>query len=138
MSNFGKRIKEFSANVFGTSESQRRMAKNTVKMILGDMVTLYQEFKTHLGTGALFFMPNSPTKSSYVTVKDLVNDKAIAEEMCDKATGEFLTKLIHIIEKNEESGKPVIVMTSGFELTVHVLDLNEIDENINKVADAAS
>lgn len=138
MTDFGKKIKALSASLFGKGEVQSRMAKNTLKMILGDMVTLHDEFKKYKGTGALFFTPENPLKSSYVTINDLVNDKAVAEEMCDEGTGKFLEKLINILEKNKEAEHPVVVLCSEIGLSVHVLDLNETDEKIDKVADAAS
>lgn len=138
MTNFNKKVKEMGATLFGKGETQRRMAKNTVKMIMGDVVTLYEEFYKYQGAGALFFNPTNPDNSSYVSVSDLKSDIAVAQEMCDDTTAEFLGKLVNVISKSSDSGKPVVVMVSEKGMSVHVLDLNEIDDRINQISDAAS
>jgi hypothetical protein len=138
MTSMNNKIKKMSATLFGKSEAQRRMAKNTVKMIAGDVVTLYEEFYKYKGLGALFFNPVKPDQSSYMTVKDLSSDKAVAEEMCDEPTADFLNKLINLIGKNSEDNKPIVVMLSDKGMSVHVLDLNQIEDRINEISDAAS
>jgi hypothetical protein len=138
MPNFGKKIKDFTTSVFGIGETQRRMAKSAVKMIIGDMVTLHDEFKKYRGTGALFFTPHDPLNSSYVTLQELVNDKSVAEEMCDENIARFLDTLIKLLQKHEGKSQPIVVLCNDVGFSVHVLDLNEADERIDKVADAAS
>jgi len=66
-----KKTKQAFKSIFGFSEIQNRIALNTIKMIVGDMVTLYTEFKTNEGAGALFFVPSQPEASRYVTVADI-------------------------------------------------------------------
>jgi len=138
MTNMNNKIKQMSATLFGKTETQRRIAKNTVKMIMGDVATLYEEFYKYKGLGALFFNPNKPDQSSYMTVKDLNSDKAVAEEMCDEQTATFLNKLINLIDKNSEDHKPIVVMVSDKGMSAHVLDLNQVEERINNISDAAS
>jgi hypothetical protein len=42
-------------NLFSGSETKKRMAANVARMIIGDIITLHDEFKTYKGDGALFF-----------------------------------------------------------------------------------
>jgi|TARA_R100001594_G_C4037181_1_gene262467 hypothetical protein len=134
----GNEALQLAKKLFGKSEAQNRMSLSTVKMILGDIDTLYKEFRTAEGLGALFFHPSSPDQSQYMTIKDIQSDIAIAEEVMDKDLTEFLKKLIIIVEKEEENDKPIVVMISHTGMAVHVLDLNSAEEMLDKTADAIS
>jgi hypothetical protein len=54
--------------LFGKSEVKNRVSENTVRMILGDVTTLYAEFRKAKGAGALFFNPSNSEASQYMTV----------------------------------------------------------------------
>ena len=129
---------QLAKKLFGKSEAQNRMSLSTVKMILADIHTLYKEFKDAEGAGALFFHPSSPDQSQYMTIKDMQGDIALAEEIMDKALTEFLRKILTIIEKEDESDKPIVVMINEGGMSVHVLDLESADKMLDQTADAAS
>lgn len=139
MSRFKK--KNAFKSIFGFTEVQNRIATNTVKMILGDMTTLYNEFRNVEGPGALFFNPINPEASKYLNIPNLQKDIILAEELMDADLTKFLSKLINIIEKqsNSENDYPIIVMVTEDGMTVHMLDMNEIEKNIKDyVSDASS
>ena len=48
----GNEALQLAKKLFGKSEAQNRMSLSTVKMILGDIDTLYKEFRTAEGLGA--------------------------------------------------------------------------------------
>lgn len=131
-------VEKLAKAIFGKSEVQNRVALNAVKMIVGDIATLYSEFRKTEGLGALFFNPASPDCSQFMTLKDIHTDVILAEEIMDDYLKDFLNKLINVINKEAESEKPVVVMVDETAMSVHVIDLNLADERINEVVDAIS
>ena len=131
-------VEKLAKAIFGKSEVQNRVALNAVKMIVGDIATLYSEFRKTEGLGALFFNPASPDCSQFMTLKDIHTDVILAEEIMDNYLKDFLNKLINVINKEAESEKPVVVMVDETAMSVHVIDLNLADERINEVVDAIS
>jgi hypothetical protein len=113
-------------NLFSGSETKKRMAANVTRMIIGDIITLHDEFKTHKGDGALFFNTSNAEASQYLTVKDIQTDMALAEEMMNKDLATFFKKLIKVIEKEKDD--PIVVMLDVKGMSIHVLDKNKIDE----------
>lgn len=126
--------KALGHKLFGKSEVQNKISKNALKIILGDMVTLYNEFRTAQGLGALFFNTTAPLNSLYLTTQEIYNDIILAEELMDSDTKQFLQKVLNIIEKNSDNETPVVVMVDATGLSVHLLDLDIISENIEKQA----
>ena len=131
-------VEKLARAIFGKSEVQNRIALNAVKMIVGDIATLYAEFRKTEGLGALFFNPASPDCSHFMTLKDIHTDVILAEEIMDDYLKEFLNKLISVINKEAESQQPIVVMVDETSMSVHVLDLNLAEERINEVVDAVS
>lgn len=138
MSRFKNTATELAKKIFGRSEVQNRIALNTVKMIIGDITTLYEEFKKAEGNGALFFNPSKPDCSQYMTIRDIQTDIALAEEIMDSALAGFLQKLITVVEKESDSGKPIVVMVDQRGMSIHLIDLEAAEELLNKTSDAAS
>jgi uncharacterized protein YejL (UPF0352 family) len=122
--------------IFGKSEVQNRIAINTVKMIVGDIVTLYQEFRKTEGLGALFFNPLTPQNSNYMTVADIRGDVALAEEIMDDDLKQFLNKLLKVIDKEQGEATSVVVMVNDQSMSIHVIELNSAEEQLAKLADA--
>lgn len=127
-------------SIFGFTEIQNRVATNTVKMIIGDMTTLYNEFRNVKGPGALFFNPANPDSSKYLTIADIRKDIILAEELMDGDLTKFLSKLVNVIEKEENAGEgyPIIVMVTEEGMTVHKIDLNAVERNLKTMANDAS
>lgn len=125
--------------LFGSSEVQNRIAKSTVKLIVSDIITLYTEFRKAEGLGALFFNLEYPNRSIYLDVHEIYKDITVAEEMMDSKTKDFLQKLLNVIEKNENTDTPVVVMVQDTGLSIHLLDSTSVDETLDKkILDATS
>lgn len=130
--------KKLANKLFSDNEVQNKIAINTLKMIIGDIVTLYDEFRKVEGLGALFFNPSNPEKSSYMTVADIKIDITLAEEIMNTELKDFLNKLLNVIDREQDSKKSVVVMVTCESMSVHVVDLNTVEENIEALADAFS
>jgi hypothetical protein len=126
--------KALGQKLFGKSEVQDKISKNALKIILGDIVTLYSEFRTAKGLGALFFNTTAPSNSLYMTIKDIYNDIIVAEELIDPDTKQFLQSVLNIVEKNSDNTTPIVVMVDAKGLSVHLLDLDAINDNIERHA----
>jgi hypothetical protein len=129
--------KALGSKLFGKSEVQNRISKNALKMIMGDIATLYSEFRTARGLGALFFNTTAPLNSLFMTIQEIYNDIVLAEELMDNETKKFLQKVLNVIEKNSDNTTPVVVMVDATGLSIHLLDLDVIAENIEKQASEA-
>jgi hypothetical protein len=126
--------KALGQKLFGKSEVQDKISKNALKIILGDIVTLYSEFRTAKGLGALFFNTTEPSNSLYMTIKEIYNDIIVAEELIDSDTKQFLQSVLNIVEKNSDNTTPIVVMVGAKGLSVHLLDLDSVNDNIEKHA----
>jgi hypothetical protein len=126
--------KALRQKLFGKSEVQDKISKNALKIILGDIVTLYSEFRTAKGLGALFFNTTAPSNSLYMTIKEIYNDIIVAEELIDSDTKQFLQSVLNIVEKNSDNTTPIVVMVDAKGLSVHLLDLDAINDNIERHA----
>jgi hypothetical protein len=134
-----KELDTLAKNLFGKSEVKNRIGLNAAKMIAGDIVTLYQEFKKASGAGALCFNPAKPDKSVYMSVADLKTDMALAEEMCDSETAAFLSKTIELVQKvGAKEDKALVLLASNQGISAHVIDLEEASSRLDGIADAAS
>lgn len=138
MGSFKSTASDLAKKLFGKSEVQNRIALSTVKMIIGDIVTLYDEFKKAEGKGALFFNPSNPDYSQYMSVTDIQTDIALAEEIMDEDLAAFLRKLLSVVDKEGDNNKPIVVMVDQKGMSVHLIDLDAADELLNKTSDAAS
>jgi hypothetical protein len=138
MTNFGNNLKSFGQKLFGKSEVQNRISKSALKVIFGDVCTLYAEFKKAKGYGALFFNPFNPEKSTYLTLPEIRNDIALAEELCDEETAKFLKILSKVVDKEADSENSIVVLVDNKKLALFTMDLNEINKHIDEIADAYS
>lgn len=108
-------------------------------MIIGDVVTLYTEFRKADGIGALFFNPQRPDDSQYLTLSDIHKDIALAEELMNEELCDFLKKLVNLIQSESENESPIVVMIDQSGMSVHVIDLNLAEEMITqRMKDAIS
>lgn len=130
--------KQLASKLFSKSEIQNKIALNTVKMIVGDIVTLYEEFRKTEGLGALFFNPSKPENSTYMSVAEIKTDIILAEEIMNDELKDFLHKLLNIIDKEQESKKSIVVLVTSESMSIHLVDLNTAEEHIKDLADAVS
>lgn len=129
---------ELASKIFSKSELQNKIAINTVKLIIGDIVTLYNEFRKAEGAGALFFNPMAPENSTYMPVKDIKNDIILAEEIMDNDLKSFLEKLLNIVDKKQDDNEAIVVMINNRSMSIHLVDLNTVEDQINELVDAFS
>jgi hypothetical protein len=129
---------ELASKIFSKSELQNKIAINTVKLIIGDIVTLYNEFRKAEGAGALFFNPMAPENSTYMPVKDIKNDIILAEEIMDNDLKSFLEKLLNIVDKKQDDNEAIVVMINNRSMSIHLIDLNTVEDQINELVDAFS
>jgi hypothetical protein len=134
----GRNSERLASKLFSKSEVQNKIAVNTVKMIVGDIVTLYQEFRKAEGLGALFFNPVTPENSSYMTIKDVQNDIVLAEELMDDDLRDFLKKILRVIEDEQEQETAIVVLINNQTMSIHIIDLNTVDTQIKELVDAFS
>lgn len=107
-------------------------------MIVGDIVTLYDEFKKAEGLGALFFNPSEPEASTYLTIEQIKKDIILAEEILDNDLKDFLTKLLNVIDKEQNNKVAVVVMLNSLSFSIHLIDLNAAEDRLNDFANAIS
>jgi len=129
---------ELAKKIFSKSELQNQIAVNVVKMIVGDIVTLYEEFRQAEGLGALFFNPVAPENSSYMTIKDIKTDIILAEEIMDDDLKEFLKKLLNIVDKEQDNKQAIVVLVNNQTMSIHLIDLNSVETQIKELVDAFS
>lgn len=129
---------QLAKKLFSKSELQNHIAVNVVKMIVGDIVTLYEEFREAEGLGALFFNPITPENSSYMTVQDIKTDIILAEEVMDDDLKDFLKKLLNIVNKEQDNKQAIVVLINNQTMSIHLIDLNSVDDQIKELVDAFS
>jgi len=134
----GKNSERLANKLFGKSEVQNKITVNTVKMIVGDIVTLYQEFRKAEGLGALFFNPVTPENSSYMTIKDVQNDIVLAEELMDDDLRDFLKKILRVIGDEQEQETAIVVLINNQTMSIHIIDLNTVEVQMKELVDAFS
>jgi hypothetical protein len=71
--------------------------------------------------------------SNFTTARDLLNDRAVAEENCEDDLALFLSKAAEIAQKIKGSEKAAILMTGGDDLKLFVLDLEQAVDNIKNL-----
>jgi hypothetical protein len=127
---------KLTSKIFGPSEVQNRIGMSAVKLILSDIVTLYNEFKEASGAGALFFNPWKPDLSQYLTLKDIQTDIVLAEELMDNKLKAFLQKIQKVATKEADSSNAVVVLITEESMSIHVLNLDSADEKLQEKANA--
>jgi hypothetical protein len=123
----------FAKKFFGKSEVKNRISKATMKMIFGDMKTLYDEFRKYKGPGALVYNFGLPDNSYYMEVDDIKNDIAQAEESMDAGIADALKRVMKVVEKHEHDEHSIIVTVDENFLSCMVLDFNQIDEQLEAI-----
>jgi type IV secretory pathway ATPase VirB11/archaellum biosynthesis ATPase len=74
-----------------------------------------------------------------VTISDIQKDVILSEELMDKPLTEFLRKLANIVEKHEDEDKPIVVLVTETGMSIHIVNPDEVSDNITDyLTDATS
>ena len=119
--------------LFGESEVNSRIAAGILRTILADITRLYFENVKARGKGILVFNPENPEASSYLTVDDILNDIALAQEACNPKLEKMLRETLSLIDKEFENELPIIAMIQNDSINIHIIDPEQTDEKINKM-----
>lgn len=119
--------------LFGESEVNSRIAAGILRTILADITRLYFENVKARGKGLLVFNPENPEASSYLTVDDILNDIALAQEACNPKLEKMLRETLSLIDKEFENELPIIAMIQNDSINIHIIDPEQTDEKINKM-----
>ena len=125
---------ELAAVLFGKGEHSDRVAQNALKMIVGDMRAIFQEYVKAEGRGALFYNTINEDFSTFMKLEDIRGDKELAHNNNDSDLEEFLQKLENVVNDEDEFEKAIIVLLTQDGMSLHLLDIDEASEKI----DAAS
>jgi hypothetical protein len=90
------------------------------------------ENKKIRGKGILVFNPEDPEKSRYLTVKDLDQDLALAEEMMHEHNCNMFKKIIEFIESKNNLDLALVAMIQQDGVALHIVDPKEVDKRINE------
>ncbi len=126
--------KALAKTIFGNKKEKDRFAATTASLIVGDMITLYDEFRKARGAGALFMNPECPEQSTYLTLKEIHNDMSVAEEFGNNELAGVLKRLINVAQNSDE-GDAVIVTVDSNLLSAHVLNMTKAKEQLSNFAE---
>jgi hypothetical protein len=134
MVNLSRGAQDLVKTLFKGEEKERMISAGVVRTILADMIKLYFEHKTAVGKGVLVFNPVQPELSNYLTVKDLENDLAVAQESMNRELEELFELIIKVIQKEDDNELALIAMIQDSEVAVHLIDPLEANKNIDELS----
>ncbi len=126
--------KALAKKIFGNKKEKDKFATTTASLIVGDMITLYAEFKKARGAGALFMNPECPEQSVYLTLKEIHNDVSVAEEFGNNELVDVLKRLINVAQNSGEDDAVIVTVDSNV-LSAHVLNMTKSKEQLNNFAE---
>lgn len=132
MFDLSKKASGLVKQMFGGNETENMIAAGVMRTILADITRLYFENKKALGKGILVFNGEDPEKSKYLTLRDLDQDLALAEEMMHKQTCRMFKKIIEFIEDKHESDLALVAMIQSDGVALHVVDPKEANKRIDE------
>jgi hypothetical protein len=136
MSDLSKNAAALVKNLFSGNESERMISAGVVRTILSDMTRLYFENRAARGKGILVFNPGSPGDSSYLTLTQVENDLALAQESMDKDLEQLFHKVVKVIEKESESDLALVAMVQSREIAIHLIDPVEANKKIDEYSNS--
>jgi hypothetical protein len=134
MSDLSRGASDLVKTLFKGNEQERMISAGVVRTILADMTRLYFENKAARGKGILVFNPSEPEASKYLTLRDLENDLAVAQEGMDKESEDLFSKIIKVIEKEDESDLALVAMVQSTEIAIHLIDPAEANKKIDELS----
>lgn len=133
MFNLSKNATQLTKQLFSGSEVENKIAAGILRTIVADITRLYFENKRARGKGILVFNPEQPDSSRYVTISDIEDDIAIAQESMNTDIVALLEKMVKVIEKEDESDLALVAMIQEGEIAVHQLDPKAANKRIDKM-----
>jgi len=132
MFNLSKNASRLSRQLFKGTEVENKIAAGVLRTIISDITRLYFENRRAKGKGILVFNPEDPDKSRYVTLRDIEDDIALAQEAMNENMVTMLKKMAKVVEK--EADLALVAMIQGSEITVHLLDSESANERIDQLS----
>jgi hypothetical protein len=130
-----KPVQHLKQMLFSGGETDRMISAGVVRTIFADITRLYFENKQQRGKGILVFNPEQPDKSRYVTVNDIENDIALAQEACCDSLVESLEMVLKVIEKEAESDIALVATISELgTIAIYPIDSDEINKMIDELS----
>lgn len=133
MFNLSKKAAELSRYIFKGNEVENKIAAGVLRTILADITRLYFENKKIKGKGVLVFNPENPEKSRYVTISDLEDDIAVAQEQMNEQFADSLQKIVKLVEKESDADIAIVAMIQPDGVAIHLLDSNEANQRIDEL-----
>jgi len=134
MFNLSKNASRLSRQLFKGTEVENKIAAGVLRTIISDITRLYFENRRAKGKGILVFNPEDPDKSRYVTLADIEDDIALAQEAMNENMVTMLKKMAKVVEKEAEADLALVAMIQGSEITVHLLDSESANERIDQLS----
>jgi hypothetical protein len=134
MFNLSKNASRLSRQLFKGTEVENKIAAGVLRTIISDITRLYFENRRAKGKGILVFNPEDPDKSRYVTLRDIEDDIALAQEAMNENMVTMLKKMAKVVEKEAEADLALVAMIQGSEITVHLLDSESANERIDQLS----
>jgi hypothetical protein len=134
MFNLSKNASRLSRQLFKGTEVENKIAAGVLRTIISDITRLYFENRRAKGKGILVFNPEDPDKSRYVTLGDIEDDIALAQEAMNENMVTMLKKMAKVVEKEAEADLALVAMIQGSEITVHLLDSESANERIDQLS----
>ncbi len=132
MSDLSKGASALIKTLFKGNETERMISAGVVRTILSDMTRLYFENRKAVGKGILVFNPEEPGKSKYMTLNELNDDIAVAQEFKDTRIEDLFKKIVKTIEAKGNSDLALVAMLQGEELAIHLIDPEEANKKIDE------
>lgn len=133
MFNLSKNAARLSKQLFSGNEVENKIAAGVLRTIVADITRLYFENRNTRGKGILVFNPEQPDSSRYVTLSDIEDDIAVAQEAMNTNIIQLLEKMAKVIEKESESDLALVAMIQDSEIAVHQLDPKSANQRIDKM-----
>jgi len=134
MSDLSKGAAALVKTLFKGNEQERMISAGVVRTILADMTRLYFENRAALGKGILVFNPENPDTSKYLTIRDVENDLAVAQEEMDRDSESLFTKTLNMIRKEDNSDLALVAMVEDSAIAFHLIDPVEANKKIDELS----
>lgn len=127
-----KNASQLVKSLFSGTERENMIAAGVVRTIVADITRLYFENKKAQGKGILVFNPEDPSKSKFLTIRDIQEDLAVSEEMMHENACIMFKKIIKFIEQEDEADLALVAMIQPDGVALHILDPKEVNKRIDE------
>lgn len=131
--NLSKRAQELAKALFVGSEVENRIAAGVLRTILSDITRVYFESVETFGKGILVFNPEDPERSKFMSIKDMENDIALAQEVMNQDVVDVLERVIKCVEKESKSDVALVAMVQSTGISIHLIDSDIANERLDSI-----